>query len=120
MYFSRPFNSIQPLPSETYKLTQVDVDPNLGSWITDCHSGRPQLQTAPAVLLILYTLDFKCKSESSHMQEVLDEQSTVMVLGPTVFSLNIVYYLMLKRLYNYKSIAHTKYTMELRFQITHP
>lgn len=50
-YFSGLFNSIQPLPSETYKLTQVDVDQNLGSWITDCHSGRPQLQTAPAVLV---------------------------------------------------------------------
>ncbi len=93
---SSAFNTIQPpLPRE--KLTNMDLDPLLVSWISGYLTDRPQfVQTggivsntlisstgAPQgtvlspVLFTLYTVDFHYNSEFCHMQKFSDDTAVV-------------------------------------------
>ncbi len=95
-YFSSAFNTIHPaLLSE--KLTAMQVDASLVSWIVNYLTGRPQyvnLQhcvsnrvfyntSAPQgtvvslFLFTLYTADFSYCTESCHLQKFSDESAIV-------------------------------------------
>ena len=94
--FSRAFNTIQPL-SLRDKLTRMQVDPLLVTWITDYLTGRPQYVrlggcTSDTVLsstgapqgtvfspflFTLYTSDFMYNSETCHLQKFSDDTAIV-------------------------------------------
>ncbi|KAL6470652.1 hypothetical protein MHYP_G00217710 [Metynnis hypsauchen] len=94
--FSNAFNTIQPLQLRD-KLSNMQVDPHLVSWITDYLTGRPQYVrlkdcTSETVvsstgapqgtvlspfLFTLYTSDFQYNSETCHMQKFSDDTAIV-------------------------------------------
>lgn len=94
--FSSAFNTIQPLRLKD-KLTTMQVDPSLVSWITDYLTDRPQFvrlgsTTSDTVtsstgapqgtvlaplLFILYTADFMHNTELCHVQKFSDDTAIV-------------------------------------------
>lgn len=94
--FSSAFNTIQPLLLRG-KLTEMGVDPQLVTWITDyltgrpqyvrlrdctsetviCSTGAPQGTVLSPVLFILYTSDFRYNSELCHLQKFSDDTAIV-------------------------------------------
>ncbi|KAK3521078.1 hypothetical protein QTP86_006320 [Hemibagrus guttatus] len=94
--FSSAFNTIQPfLLSE--KLLRMGVSSSTSSWIADYLSDRPQFVRLGAsvvsnrgasqgtalspFLFTLYTSDFQCNSESSHVQKFSDYTAVVGCIG---------------------------------------
>lgn len=100
MDFSSAFNNIRPALLGS-KLTAMQVDPPLVSWITDYLTGRPQyvrLQDSVSdtvvsstgapqgtvlspFLFTMYTSDFQFHSDSCHLQKFADDSAIVGCVG---------------------------------------